>query len=466
MKKLQKISNGVHFIGIGGIGVSALAQHYLKEGYQVSGSDLVSSELIQSLKKKGIKVSLGKQRAGNLPKKLDLVVFSPAVKKDNPELKEARKRKVKTLSYPQALGQLTKEHFTIAVSGTHGKSTTTSMLGLLLAKAGLDPTVIVGTKLKEFGNSNFRPGKSRYLVIEADEHFASFLNYWPEIIVLTSIEADHLDYYKTLNNLILSFKRYVSHLPKQGVLVLNADDKNSKKVLAGKREFLIKKYSLKQKEAKKLRKLLKVPGEYNVANALAALTLARVLAIPDKVSFSALREYKGSWRRFETYPAKGFILISDYGHHPTEVKVTLEAARKRYPKERIWSVFQPHQYQRTYYLFNEFVKVLKRAPIDRLILTDIYDVAGREGGALKKKVSSQKLAEKIKSKKVIYLAKEKLLNYLKKQKGLFDVLIIMGAGDIYLLVDSFRAMSSLTSSSPSRFSNTQALTKRRKKRKI
>jgi UDP-N-acetylmuramate--alanine ligase len=460
----------IHFIGIGGIGVSALARYYLAKGHKVTGSDLVSSEITDALEKKGAKLLIGKHKAKNLPKDTDLVIYSPAIRPDNPELKSANQHPVllnqhRVLSYPQALGKLTKKYFTIAVSGTHGKSTTTAMIGLLLAKAGLDPTVIVGTKLKEFGDSNCRIGKSKYLVIEADEHMASFLNYWPKIIVLTTIEADHLDYYKNINNILRTFRKYVFHLPDDGVLVANWDDKNIRRMLISNFQFLIskqapnpkfqiKKYSLRQTEAEKMRKILKIPGEHNVSNALAALTVARVLKISDKISFKALSEYKGSWRRFEEKPGLlkrtivrirhrekkkmiqsiRFKVISDYGHHPTEIKVTLKAAREKFPKKKIWCVFQPHQYQRTYYLFKDFVKVFKAAPVDKLIITDIYDVAGRETPKIKKKVSSEKLVREINKKNVMYIPNsEKVEKYLKKNLRGGEVVMIMGAGDIYNL---------------------------------
>ena len=421
----------IHFIGIGGIGVSALAKYYIKKGHKVSGSDLVRSEITDALKNDGAKIIIGKNK---FPKNADLIIYSPAVKIKN------WKSKIPILSYPQALGKLTEQHYTLAVSGSHGKSTTTAMIALLLVKAGLDPTVIVGTKLKEFGDSNCRVGKSKYLVIEADEHFASFLNYWPKIMVLTNIEEDHLDYYKNLKNILKTFKKYVSHLPKDGLLVANKDDKNIRKVIneaKQKTEY----YSLKQNAANKLKKVLKVPGEHNVYNALAALTVGRILKVPDKVSFKALSSYKGAWRRFETkqttWNKKRITLISDYGHHPTKVRVTLKAAREKYPKKKIWCVYQPHQYQRTYYLFNDFAKVFRRASIDQIIITDIFDVAGREETKIRKKVSSEKLVRAVKKKSVIYLPKEKILNYLKENLGSGEVLIIMGAGDIYKLVDSF-----------------------------
>ena len=417
----------IYFIGIGGIGVSALARYYLEKGHKVSGSDLVSSEITQTLKKLGAKIFIGKHKAKNLPKNVDLVIYSPAVTPTNPELLKAKsynargdissknRYKLKAISYPEALGELTKKYYTIAISGTHGKSTTTSMIGLLLIKAGFDPTVIVGTKIKEFGNINCRIGRSQYLVIEADEHMASFLNYWPKIIVLTNIEADHLDYYKNLNNILKAFKKYINHLSKDGTLLVNNDDKNIRQLTVNRKptdtQQKIKYYSLKQPEAKKLKKILKIPGEHNISNALAALSVARILKIPDKISFKALSKYKGCWRRFEishiTWNKKHITLISDYGHHPTEVSVTLKAAREKYPKKKIWCVFQPHQYQRTYYLFKDFVKVLSQVPVDKLILTDVYDVAGRENIKIKKDVSSEKLVKIINNKNIIYLKKGK-----------------------------------------------------------
>ncbi|OGZ18666.1 MAG: hypothetical protein A2Z68_01260, partial [Candidatus Nealsonbacteria bacterium RBG_13_38_11] len=402
----------IHFIGIGGIGVSALAQYYLSQGHKVSGSDLNSSEITKALKNRGVKVFIGSHKGSNLKNLTDLVVYSPAVKPDNPEFKEAKKLKIKCQSYPQSLGELTKQHFTIAVSGTHGKSTTTCMLGLILMKAGLDPTIIVGTKMKEFKDSNCRVGKSKYLVIEADEHFASFLNYWPKIIVLTNIEKDHLDYYKNFGNILKAFRKYVSHLPKDGILLLNKDDESIKKISCSASK---KYYSMKQPEAKKLKKILKVPGQHNVSNALAALAVARILGVSDKVSFKALSSYIGCWRRFEIkkmiIKRKPLTVVSDYGHHPTEIKATLRATREKFLKSRIWCVFQPHQYQRTYYLFKDFVRAFKEAPIDKIIITDIFDVAGREEKNIKKKVSSEKLVKSIKKRNVAYLSKEKLLGF-------------------------------------------------------
>lgn len=439
----------IHFIGIGGIGVSALAKYYLAKGHKVTGSDLASSEITKALEKLGVKISFGPHKAKNLPKDANLLVYSPAVTKDNPELKIVRSRTphIRALSYPKALGELTKKYFTIAVSGTHGKSTTTAMVGLILVKAGFDPTVIVGTKVKEFDDSNCRMGEGQYLVIEADEHFASFLNYWPKIIALTNIEADHLDYYKNFKNYILSFKKYIGHLPKDGVLIANKDDKNVNSIISAAAPNVIY-YSLKQDDAKILKKILKVPGEHNVYNALAALTVAKTLKIPDKISFKALSEYRGAWRRFEErelkiarLPARQgnykLTIVSDYGHHPTEVRATLQAARDKWPNKKIWCVFQPHQYQRTCYLFPEFVKILKRAPVDKLMVTDIYHVAGREKKTIRKKVNSEKLVKAVNKRRVVYLPKKEIIGYLKKNLKGKEVVIFMGAGDIYQVDKKF-----------------------------
>ena len=413
----------IHLIGIGGIGVSALAQYYLSKGHKVSGSDLVASEITDFLKRKGIKTYIG-NFAKNISKDIDLVVFSPAVKKDNKELKQAKRYKIKAISYPEALGEMTKEYYTIAVAGAHGKSTTTAMIGLVLAEAGLDPIVIVGTKVKEFGDpgmkkaegNNFRDGKSRLLVIEACEYDSSFLYYSPRIIVVTNVDEEHLDYFKTFQNVLKAFRQFAKKLPKDGILI---DEKKYKKT----------------REASNLRKILKVPGEYNVANALAALAAARALKIPDKTSYQALADYQGSWRRFEERELKigncKLKIVSDYGHHPTQIKATLRAARDKWPHRQIWCVFQPHQYQRTYYLFNDFVRVFKEAPVDRLIITDIYDVAGREETKIKKQVRAEKLISSINQKWANFVAKNDIIDYLKKYLKGGEVVIFMGAGDIY-----------------------------------
>ena len=429
----------IHFIGVGGIGVSALAQYYLSKGHKVSGSDLASSEITEFLQDKGIKITIGNY-AKNIKSGIDLIIYSPAVRQNNPEMLKAESCGLKTISYPEALGQLTKEYFTIAVSGTHGKSTTTSMLALVLIKAGLDPTVILGTKLKEFGNTNFRAGKSKILVIEADEYSSSFLNYWPDLIILTNIEKEHLDYFKNLKNILKIYKEYVNHLRKGGILVANREDKNICKITKESKQTTLF-YSIKQKEAKKLKNILKIPGKHNIYNALAVLSTARILKISDKISFDVFSKYKGSWRRFDlkrgVIGRRKITIISDYGHHPTEVLATLTAARERYPKKKIWCVFQPHQHQRTHYLFADFVKTFRVLPIDSIIITDIYDVAGRETKKNNAEVSSEKLVKIIDKNNVNYLLLRDIEKYIKENIKSGDVLVIMGAGNIYKLCQKF-----------------------------
>jgi len=428
----------IHFIGVGGIGVSALAQYYLQKGHEISGSDLVSSEITEFLKNKGVKIFIG-NKPENLDKSVDLVVFSPAVPPNNPEIKKARELKISLQSYPEALGELTKKYFTIAVSGSHGKSTTTAIIGLVLIKAGLDPTVVVGTRLKEFGDSNFRPGEGKFLVIEACEYDGSFLNYEPKIIIVTNVDKEHLDYFKTFKNVIKTFKNFVLKLPENGFLVSNKDDKNLVKISNGK--FTTKYYSLKSKEAKDLKKILKIPGEHNVSNALAVLETVRILNVRDEISFNAISEYKGSWRRFEIKQGnangKKIIIVSDYGHHPNEVSATLKAAREKYKNEKIWCIFQPHQYQRTHYLFKDFVKVFRKAPVDNIIITDIYDVAGREEKKISSSVNSENLVKKIAHKNMMHMPQEQAEKFVKENIKNGEVLVIMGAGDVYKLVDKF-----------------------------
>jgi len=457
----------IHFIGIGGIGVSALAQYYLQKGDSVSGSDLTSSDIVEKLKEMGAKISIGKHNPENLPEDAEVVIYSPAVQPDNPELKKARtlgkagisnklSNNIRIMSYPEALGKLTEKYFTIAVSGTHGKSTVTSMISLVLIRAGFDPTVILGTKLKEFNNSNFRQGESKYLVIEADEWKASFLKYSPKIIVLTNIEREHLDYYKNLNHILNTYQKYLSRLPEDGFLIANKEDRNIKNLI---KKFITRPglpivrniiyFSKNELDGKKLKKILKIPGEHNVLNALAVLKVARVLKIPDETTFRSLSEYKGSWRRFEKKEGKindlSCLIISDYGHHPTEVLATLKGAREEFGNKKIFLVFQPHQYQRTFYLFNDFVKIFKKAIeggktkklADKIIITDIFDVPGRENQTIKKKVNSKKLVKAINNPRAIYLPKTEIMGYLKKSLKGGEIIIIMGAGDIYKLAEQF-----------------------------
>ncbi|MDP4008953.1 MAG: cyanophycin synthetase, partial [bacterium] len=264
------------------------------------------------------------------------------------------------------------------------------------------------------------------------------------IIVLTNLEPDHLDYYGSYKKLQDAFRTFVSLLPPTGHLVFNQDDLGACSIAESFKNLQNKKgFSLSQKEASMLRGSLQVPGEHNVANALAALMACKILKVPQKTAIKALQEYKGSWRRFEVFLQSTIspsVLVSDYGHHPTEIKATMEAARSRWPKQEIWLVFQPHQYQRTYALFERFVEVLSSIPADNIIITDIFDVPGREGKGMKKKVSSKKLVKTIGKESIHHIPELRdIAPFLKKQRSVNRIVIIMGAGSIYQVIRQLTA---------------------------
>lgn len=427
----------IHFIGIGGIGVSALARHFLLNGDKVTGSDLTDSEIIQSLIKEGAKVSIGHSK-DNMDKNIDKVIFSPAIPKDNPERKEADRLGLICQSYPQALGELTKDYFTIAISGTHGKSTTTSMAGLMMDKAGLDPTVIVGTKLTEFNNSNYKKGDSKYLLIEADEWQGSLLNYSPDIAILTNLELEHLDYYKDLDSLVATFQDYLKNIKENGKVILNGEDQNLKKLKTDTETY---KFSKKEKIADKVKRVLKVPGDHNLENGLAVFKLGKVLGLNEETILTGLSLFKGTWRRFEQKEIriKGIShqLILDYAHHPTELRAVLEACREKFPKKEIWALFQPHQYQRSLHLKDDFKEIFNHHPVDKLFITDIYSVPGREKEKIKKKINSKKLTKKTKAS---YLPGDldDLSQFLSDNLQGDELIVIIGAGDIYKLEASLK----------------------------
>jgi len=425
----------IHFTGIGGIGASALAKYYLSQGHNVSGSDLSSSEITEELKKSGAKIFIGKHAALNLPAGTKKSVYTAAASFTNPELREAQKRKIKISSYAEAVGELTKKYKTITISGAHGKSTTTALIALILREGYCDPTVIVGTKIKEFGNSNFRKGYGPYLVLEADEWNKSFLNYHPYLAVVTNIDAEHLDTYKTIEAVEETFTEYLSKVPRDGAIIVNADDPRLKKI-AGKFGKKVTWYSTYDREAEFIRRIIRIPGEHNVSNALAALKTARLLGIHEPNIMRIFSCFNGCWRRFEL---KGYIngayLFNDYGHHPREIKATINAARSRFPFRRIWCVYQPHQRQRLSYLWDDFITAFDHA--DRVCLLPVYDAAGRETISAKKKINSSRLA-----KELIFRGKDarhffslkKAREFITAEARTGDIILVMGAGDIYKLI--------------------------------
>ncbi|MEK9173555.1 MAG: UDP-N-acetylmuramate--L-alanine ligase [Patescibacteria group bacterium] len=455
-KPLPQPKPVAHFIGIGGIGTSALARWFLAQNWVVSGSDITSSANITNLKKEGARVKIGHKKA-NLPKRdLNMVIYSPAIRPDNPEIVEAKKRGLKPLSYPETLGCLTRVYKTIAVAGSHGKSTTTALAALTLIKAKLDPNVVVGTNLKELGNKNFRYGHSKWLVIEADEWKASFLNYSPDITIITNIDKEHLDFYKNLSDVKKTFLKFVDKTKRGGSLILNKNDKNLFSLkspilkIAKKQNLKVVWYSAKKIE---LKKILRIPGDHNIANASAVLALAEILQIKKSVALKALRSYTGAWRRMEF---KGFMIqdsppkadpppeerfripvYDDYAHHPTEIKASLRAFREKFPKEKVICVYQPHQAKRLKALFKEFTESFSLA--DLLIIIPVYEVAGRD--KVTSTFTSKKLVEAIRKKypqkEAYYLpSPNQVKKFLAKifRDSSFKLhdscIIMMGAGDI------------------------------------
>ena len=431
----------IHFIGIGGIGVSALARFYHTHGAIVSGSDLVRSEITDALKHEGIRIFIGRHTTANIARTVTRVVMTSAVKSDNPELREARQRRIPIQAYAQALADATEGYASIAVAGAHGKSTTTALTALVLIQGGLDPTVIVGTKLREFhppaGGSNFRLGKSKYFIYEADEYRASFLNYHPTIAVVTNIDREHLDFYKNVRAIESAFLKFLTNLQPRGIAVLNRNDKRLHRIAMRLKRLRpdcrIIWYSRNDPAAAKIQKVLRIPGKHNISNALAAYAVGRTLHIPQSIIYRALGAYRGAWRRFDyqgvLFDAKVF---ADYAHHPTEIKATLQGTREKFPKSKIWCVFQPHHYERTRDLFPEFVKAFDEC--DELVLLDIYEVAGRERAAKQSDVSSEYLARAISRRGLpaTYISNTTRLRlFLRTRLGEDCVLLMMGAGSIW-----------------------------------
>ncbi len=420
----------IHFIGIGGIGISALAYLALAEGKRVTGSDVASSDLIDDLRHNGAHISIGHD-GKNVAEDIELVVYTEAIDhENNPEYKKAKEMGIPVLSYFQALGQVSRTKKTLVVAGTHGKTTTTAMLGLALIQAGLDPTVIVGSKLKEFDQKNIYIGKGDLFVAEGCEYRRSFLSLDPYGVILLNCEAEHLDYYKDEDDYLKAYQELVEKIPTNGFLVANMDDENVKKIASFCAGKLIEVHA---DDVEKLNFNLQVMGDFNKSNATHALKAAiEAEANPDEVR-KALESFKGAWRRLETKGKfKGALVIDDYGHHPTEVRLTLEAVKEGHPNRRLICVFQPHQHSRTHMMLEEFKEAF--GPADKVIIPDIYEARDTEED--KAKIDSEKLAKAISHPDVTW---GKDLDYtfdlLSDVVEKDDVLLVMGAGNIGTLAE-------------------------------
>lgn len=439
----------VHFVGICGTGMSGIAKILLSLNWKVSGSDIKYSYVMKRLQNLGATVYKG-HRKENITSP-DIVVVSSAISPDNPEILEAKKKNIPVIQRAEMLQMLMEGKFGIAVAGTHGKTTTTSMIALSLEKSGYDPTIVIGGELNDIGG-NAKLGESKYIVVEADESDASFLKLSPEVVVVTNIEADHLDYHKTLKNIISSFEEFVRKVSNSGFAVLCKDHPNVKKIIKRIDNVKYITYGIKEDvdfTAKNFLKRengisfdvfyknerlgeinLKIPGIHNVLNALACIACSMELGLPFKEVSQTLSSFSGVRRRFQILgEVDEILIIDDYAHHPTEIDATLLAAKQTYNNRKIICIFQPHRYTRTKILLEEFANSFNYA--DFVIITEIYSAMEPEIPGVDASLIVE-LMKKKKNKKVKYIKDnteivEEVLKICKKK----DIIITMGAGDIY-----------------------------------
>lgn len=448
----------VHFIGIGGISMSGLAEILLKENFTVSGSDAKNSELTDRLQNEGAQIFI-QQKASNIIDGIDVVVYTAAISKDNPELICAVEKGLPLLTRAELLGQIMNNYAqSIAVSGTHGKTTTTSMLASILLTSHQDPTISVGGMLKEIGG-NIRVGNSDLFLTEACEYTNSYHSFFPKYSIILNVEEDHLDFFHNIDDIRASFHKFASNTAKDGILFINNTIEKKDIILKDlpnrvytfgiedDADFIADAVSFSEhgcaaftvkKQGQTLASVsLQVPGMHNVANAVSAFALSYELGLPVEQIVSGLSAFGGTGRRFEKKGELGDILIiDDYAHHPTEIQATLQAARN-YENRRIVCVFQPHTYTRTKAFWNEFAKALSHA--DLVILADVY--AARETDTLG--IHSKDLAteiEKLGTECHYFPSFEEIENYLLKKCTNKDLLITMGAGDIYKVGESLLGM--------------------------
>lgn len=412
-------------VGIGGIGMSALAQMLADNGVQVGGSDRSESPTTELLMRKGIAV-VTPQQADNVPADADMVIYTEAVDADNPERVRASELGIPQQSYFMALGVVSTGKRTVAVAGTHGKTTTTGMLTRILTDAGIAPTAIVGSIMRDF-ESNYLSGSSDWFVVEACEYRRDFLTLSPEILVITNIELDHTDYYRDLADIQAAFRAFAEKVPAHGAIITNPSDPVIAPVIAGLAPRIIDYTQESLSETS-------FPGAHNEANARAAVAAARVVSpdTTDDALRASLLAFKGTWRRFEykgTTP-EGAAVYDDYAHHPTAVATTLAALRE-HANGRVFILFHPHLFSRTRDLFDEFVAAL--APADRVLVAPIYSAREVDDGT----VSNDTLAAALRERGTNATAGtfDELYDTVRREATADDIVMTMGAGDIYTVAD-------------------------------
>ena len=441
----------VHFVGIGGIGMSGIAEVLLNLGYRVSGSDLRSTPITEALARHGATIFLT-HAAVNVAG-AHVVVTSSAVQPDNPEILEAIRVKIPVIPRAEMLAELARLKYSVAVAGTHGKTTTTSMIATILDRAGFDPTIVVGGLLNTIG-SNARLGKGDYIVLEADESDRSFLLLTPTIAVVTNIEADHLDNYKDLEDIQSAFLSFINKVPFYGAAILCLDDPAVQSLIPLiKRRFVTfgtaaqadvsildcvaenlgSSFTLRYNGGSSQKIRLQVPGYHNVLNATAAFSAARDMGVDSAVIAAALADFQGVARRFQIKRRDGVTVIDDYAHHPTEIRATLSAAKSGGDFRRIFAVFQPHRYTRTMHLFDDFARAFNLA--DVALILDIYPA----GETSIEGITTPALIEKIRSfghRNALYAPDYEMVeSYITANVREGDAVIVMGAGSVTRLSD-------------------------------
>ena len=450
MKVFGKVRH-IHLVGIGGIGMSGIAELLLNLGYRVSGSDIRKSEVTEHLSDLGGKIFIG--HGPQNVEGADVVVFSSAVKDDNPEIVEARERSTPVIPRAEMLAELMRLRYGIAVAGSHGKTTTTSMIASILTNGGLDPTVIIGGRLNQWGGSNARLGNSDFLVAEADESDGSFLALSPSMAVVTNIDYEHINFYRSMDNLRKTFVDFINKVPFYGRAILCLDDKEVQGLIPSLRKSYLT-YGLSPQSDIRATEISKkglntgfvvtfkdrsvgqiticTPGDHNVLNALAAVGVGLELDIDFECMKEGLKDLGGLKRRFEIKDERGgIIFLDDYGHHPTEIVATISAAKECWPDRRLVVAFQPHRYTRTRDLYDQFVVSFNQA--DFLVVTPLYG-AGEEPIP---GVDSKSLYQGIKDhghRAVTFCpSREDSLALLLDEVGPGDVVLTLGAGDIHLV---------------------------------
>jgi len=445
--------NKIHFIGIGGIGMSGLAEILISQGFTVSGSDLTLTEITDRLQSLGATIYEG-HSAGNI-KNIDLVVYSSAVNLENPEVKEAIDRKIPAIKRAELLAETMRMKYGIGIAGTHGKTSTTSMVGLTLTDGGIDPTIIVGGKLSGLGGTNARLGKGEYIVVEADEFDRTFLKLTPTIAAITTLEQEHLDTYKDLDDIKSAFIEFANKVPFYGFVVLCLDEPALQDIIPKINKTIITygtspqadiraidiKYEnnsssytviYKGEELGKIK--INLPGLHYVKNSLVAVTIAKEMEIPFKVIKESLKSFSGVYRRFETKYDEDILVVDDYAHHPTETTATLTGIRSGW-KRRLVAVFQPHLFSRTKDFHTEFGRSFLNSDI--FICTDVYPAREKPIEGISGKLIAN-AAKDFGHKNVIYEPdKNKIPALLKSIVEDNDIVITMGAGDIWKIGEKF-----------------------------